>query len=73
MALSISAIALEELIFRRYSRFSDLLHLFGLGVLEAFGYRQLNTWWRIKGTISFFRGINTWGNMERRGFGTAPK
>ena len=73
MALSISAIALEELIFRRYARFTDLLQLFGLGVLEAFGYRQLNTWWRIRGTISFFRGINTWGNMERRGFGTTPK
>lgn len=72
MALSISAIALEELIFRRYARFRDLLQLFALGVLEAFGYRQLNTWWRIRGTISFFRGVQTWGTMERRGFGTTP-
>lgn len=72
MALSISAIALEELIFRRYARFTDLLQLFVLAAVEAFGYRQFNTYWRIRGTISFFRGVNTWGTMERRGFGPAP-
>lgn len=68
MALSIAAIALEELIFRRYARSTDLAQLFLLGIVEAFGYRQLNSWWRIRGTISYFRGINTWGTMERRGF-----
>ena len=73
MALSVSAIAPEELIFRRYARFGDLVQLFSLGILEAFGYRQLNSWWRIKGTISYFRGINTWGNMERKGFGGTAK
>ena len=73
MALSVSAIALEEMIFRRYARFSDLLQLFALGVFESFGYRQLNTWWRIRGTISFFRGVKTWGNMERRGFRAIAK
>jgi cellulose synthase/poly-beta-1,6-N-acetylglucosamine synthase-like glycosyltransferase len=68
MALSVSAIALEEMIFRRYARLTDLLRLFALGLIEAFGYRQLNSWWRIRGTISYFRGVNTWGNMERKGF-----
>lgn len=67
-ALSVSAIALEELIFRRHTRFRDLVHLIGLALVEAFGYRQLNTWWRIRGTISFFRGVTSWGRMERRGF-----
>lgn len=71
VALSVAAVALEELIFRRYSRFSDLLRLLGLSVIEAFGYRQLNTWWRIRGTISYFRGIESWGRMERKGFGGA--
>ena len=67
-ALSVSAIALEELIFRRYGRFRDLLQLVGLALIEGFGYRQLNTWWRVRGTISFFRGVTAWGMMERRGF-----
>jgi cellulose synthase/poly-beta-1,6-N-acetylglucosamine synthase-like glycosyltransferase len=67
-ALSLSAVALEELSFRRYPRLSDLLRLFGLAVLENFGYRQLNAWWRLKGTISAIRGKGGWGHMTRKGF-----
>jgi cellulose synthase/poly-beta-1,6-N-acetylglucosamine synthase-like glycosyltransferase len=69
VALSISAVGLEELTFRRYNRTRDLVALFGLAVLENFGYRQLNTFWRIRGFISKIRGISTWGAMERKGFG----
>jgi cellulose synthase/poly-beta-1,6-N-acetylglucosamine synthase-like glycosyltransferase len=66
--LSLSAVALEELSFRRYPRFSDLLKLFGLAALENLGYRQINTWWRVKGTISAMRGVESWGKMTRKGF-----
>jgi hypothetical protein len=66
--LSLAAVALEELSFRRYPRRSDLLKLFGLAALESFGYRQLNTWWRVKGTLSALRGVESWGRMTRRGF-----
>jgi cellulose synthase/poly-beta-1,6-N-acetylglucosamine synthase-like glycosyltransferase len=66
--LSLAAVALEELSFRRYPRRSDLLQLFGLAALESFGYRQLNTWWRVKGTYSALRGVEGWGRMTRRGF-----
>lgn len=51
-ALSLSAVVFEELSFRRYRKTSDLLQLLGLPLLEAFGYRQLNAWWRIKGLWS---------------------
>jgi hypothetical protein len=68
-ALSLSAVALEELSFRRYPRLSDLLHLFALALLENFGYRQLSAWWRVKGTISAIRGVEGWGHMTRKGFG----
>ncbi len=68
VALSVSAVALEELSFRRYPRFADLLHLFWLGVLENFGYRQLSAWWRLKGTWSAIRKVEGWGSMQRRGF-----
>lgn len=67
--LSLSAVALEELSFRRYPRLADLLHLFGLAALENLGYRQLNTWWRVKGTFSAIRGVQGWGKMTRKGFG----
>ena len=66
--LSVSAVALEELSFRRYPRRRDLLHLFGLAALESLGYRQLNTWWRVKGTFSALRGVQSWGRMTRKGF-----
>ena len=63
-----SAVALEELSFRRYPRVSDLMRLFGLALLENFGYRQLSAWWRLKGTISAIRGVKGWGHMTRKGF-----
>jgi cellulose synthase/poly-beta-1,6-N-acetylglucosamine synthase-like glycosyltransferase len=66
--LSLAAVALEELSFRRYPRRSDLVKLFALAALENFGYRQLNTWWRVKGTFSALRGVESWGRMTRRGF-----
>jgi hypothetical protein len=70
-ALSLTAVVLEELSFRRYERTGDLLQLLGLPLVEAFGYRQLNAWWRIKGLWSYFRSKEGWGVMERSGFGTA--
>lgn len=68
MVLSIAAVGLEELTFRRYPRVSDLFRLFGLAALENLGYRQLVTWWRFKGLVSAVRGVKGWGAMERKGF-----
>ncbi len=66
--LSVSAVALEELSFRRYSNTGDLLRLIWLGIAENFGYRQLTSAWRLGGTISALRGKKGWGRMERAGF-----
>jgi HPt (histidine-containing phosphotransfer) domain-containing protein len=33
---------------------------------------SMNTWWRVKGTISALRGAKGWGKMTRKGF-DAPK
>ncbi len=71
IALSIAAVGFEELTFRRYPRPGDLLALFGFATLEAFGYRQLQTYWRAQGLVSYLRGTKTWGEMPRRGFQAA--
>jgi cellulose synthase/poly-beta-1,6-N-acetylglucosamine synthase-like glycosyltransferase len=71
--LSLAAVALEELSFRRYPRVLDLVRLFALALLENFGYRQLNAWWRLKGTVSALRGVQSWGHMTRKGFNVEPK
>ncbi len=68
IALSIAAVGLEELSFRRYPRLRDLLQLFELAVVENVGYRQLQTWWRVQGMISAMRGRRGWGTMTRKGF-----
>ena len=66
--ISVISVLLEEVSFRRYPRVRDLMMLFALGILENFGYRQLTTWWRLKGTVDYLRGRQGWGQMVRKGF-----
>lgn len=69
-ALSLAAIALEESSFRRYASRRDLVRMLVVGLIETFGYRQLNTWWRLRGLYSAARHNQAWGAMTRRGFET---
>jgi cellulose synthase/poly-beta-1,6-N-acetylglucosamine synthase-like glycosyltransferase len=66
--LSTAAVFLEELRLERYPRWRDLLKLTAYGVLENFGYRQINTFWRAKAIVSYLRKNTDWGAMERKGF-----
>jgi len=66
-AISVAAVALEELSFRRYRRFRDLIVLLAMALIESFGYRQVLTWWRLRGLVSAARSDLQWGAMERRG------
>jgi len=68
--LSTAAVFLEELRLERYPRSWDLIKLTLYGVLENFGYRQLNTLWRAMAIVSFLRNNTDWGAMERKGFRT---
>jgi len=69
MLLSIWAVVLEEVSFRRYRRFGDLLRLLLFASLENFGYRQCTVWWRLKAFANVFKGVHVWGDMTRKGFG----
>ncbi len=66
--ISITSVLLEEMSFRRYPKVRHLLLLAALGVIENFGYRQLTTYWRLKGVIDFLRKKQGWGVMTRKGF-----
>lgn len=68
ITLSVSALALEELAFRRYPRLKDLFRLFLLAVAENVGYRQLTAFWRLRGLFRFLRKAKGWGAMPRVGF-----
>ena len=66
--LSTIALMLEELSFHVYPRKRDLLVLFAFGVIENFGYRQVNVAWRLIGTWQWLRGKQGgWGVMRRSG------
>ncbi|HET7480957.1 MAG TPA: glycosyltransferase [Rubrobacteraceae bacterium] len=66
--LSTAAVFLEELRLERYPSWRDLFKLTVYGILENFGYRQINTLWRVLAVVSFLRGNTNWGAMERKGF-----
>ena len=68
MLLSVSALLLETLSFRVYSRRSDMVRLFLAAIIENLGYRQLNTLWRCQGLWQWARGRrHEWGAMRRVG------
>ena len=69
--LSMLALLLEEVSFRRYGRARDRALLVVWAVLENLGYRQLTVWWRLRGVVSYLRGKKSWGKMTRAGFNTA--
>ncbi|WP_339880189.1 glycosyltransferase [Pseudidiomarina gelatinasegens] len=66
--MSIFSLILEELTFRTYTSKRALLMLIVVAVLENFGYRQLNSWWRMRGLWQWARGRkHHWGTMKRVG------
>src|SRR5712692_9325365 len=69
MLLSIWAVVLEEVSFRKYRRSGDLFRLLLFASLENFGYRQRTVWWRLKAFASVWKRVQVWGDMTRKGFG----
>jgi len=69
--LSIAAVLLEEISFRRYPGWIDLSKLIVFGILENFGYRQMLALFKLKALWDVLFGRRGWGEMKREGF-TAP-
>ncbi len=70
VVMSTSALIIEELTFRRYPSFKNIFILFLVAIVENFGYRQLNSWWRFLAIFDFLKGKQGWGSMTRTGFET---
>jgi cellulose synthase/poly-beta-1,6-N-acetylglucosamine synthase-like glycosyltransferase len=66
--LSIAAILLEEISFRRYPGWIDLTKLVAYSVLENFGYRQVLSAMKVKAFWDTVRRRRAWGQMQRKGF-----
>lgn len=66
--LSVTALLLEEMSFHMYLKPRHLVTLLGIAFLESFGYRQINTWWRLQGMWMWITKTKTsWEPMARSG------
>jgi len=74
VTLSLSALLMEEMTFHLYQRPSDLLKLLCVSVVENFGYRQLNSYWKLIGLWRWLRGTKAeWGKMVRSASWQSPQ
>ncbi len=59
--LSVGSLVLEEIELRRFPRARDVAILAFAAVVENFGYRQINSIWRLQGLWQYVRGMQGWG------------
>jgi cellulose synthase/poly-beta-1,6-N-acetylglucosamine synthase-like glycosyltransferase len=73
--LSLWAVVLEEISFRRFAGGREMLKLLWFATIESVGYRQLTVWFRLRAFPQYLRGDMRWGTMTRettRGTTAAP-
>lgn len=68
MIVSLVSVLAEEVAFKTYSSYKDIIVLTLYSFLEGLGYRQIHAWWQITGIIDFLKGKKGWGAMVRQGF-----
>ena len=65
---SASSLLLEEMSFHLYPKAWHLAALVLVAIVENFGYRQLNTFWRLVGLYRWAaQRESQWGAMKRKG------
>lgn len=68
--ISIGAVLQEEITYKRYNDWRDVVRLVFYCFLEHFPYRQMYLVWRLQGFWQYFRKDFTWRPMKRIGFQT---
>jgi len=72
--LSVVAVLLEEMSFHIYPKLRYIFILLLVAIVENFGYRQLNSVWRLIATYQWARGHKaSWGEMKRPASWTEQK
>ncbi len=66
--ISLLAIAFEEMQQRHHTKMSHIFQLVLLAFIESIGYRQMNTWFRIRGFWRWKSNNNSWAAVPRQGF-----
>lgn len=65
--ISIGSVLLEELTYKRYNDWQDVIRLVSYCFVEHFPYRQMQMVWRLQGMWQYLRGDIAWGVLQRGG------
>jgi len=70
--ISIGSVLQEELTYKRYNDWKDMVRLVSYCFLEHFPYRQFHMVWRLQGLWQYMRGNVAWGQIKRHGLESTP-
>jgi cellulose synthase/poly-beta-1,6-N-acetylglucosamine synthase-like glycosyltransferase len=69
--ISLGSVLQEEITYKRYNDWKDVVRLVTYCFLEHFPYRQLHMIWRLQGLWQYLRGDNVWKPLKRKGLESA--
>ena len=69
--ISIGSVLQEEITYKRYNDWQDVVRLVSYCFLEHFPYRQLHMIWRLQGLWQYLRGDFIWKPVKRKGLSSA--
>jgi cellulose synthase/poly-beta-1,6-N-acetylglucosamine synthase-like glycosyltransferase len=69
--ISIGSVLQEEVTYKRYNDWRDVVRLVSYCFLEHFPYRQLHMIWRLQGLWQYLRGDTDWKPLKRQGMESA--
>jgi cellulose synthase/poly-beta-1,6-N-acetylglucosamine synthase-like glycosyltransferase len=69
--ISIGSVLQEEITYKRYNDWQDVIRLVSYCFFEHFPYRQLHMIWRLQGLWQYLRGDLVWKPLKRKGLQSA--
>ena len=69
--ISIGSVLQEEITYKRYNDWRDVVRLVSYCFFEHFPYRQMHMFWRLQGIWQYLRGDHVWGVLKRKGMKSA--
>lgn len=69
--ISIGSVLQEEITYKRYNDWRDVVRLVSYCFVEHFPYRQLHMIWRLQGLWQYARGDHVWKPLKRKGLASA--
>jgi len=69
--ISIGSVLQEEITYKRYNDWRDVVRLVTYCFLEHFPYRQMHMIWRLQGLWQYLRGDHVWRPLKRKGLQSA--